>query len=301
MSDGKATLLDHLKSWPLALLPHGLLSRLVRVIARCRLRLVKDLLISAFMRRFAIDLSEAETGTATDYPDFNSFFTRALKPGARLLPEASNAISCPVDGFVSQAGQLDQDRILQAKGHHYSLSRLLGGDPGRAAPFLGGHFATLYLSPRDYHRIHMPVDGRLVETVYVPGRLYSVAPHTTRAIPGLFARNERLICLFETASGPMAVVMVGAIFVSCMETVWGGVVNPRMRGALQSRRHDLPEGGVIELARGMEMGRFNMGSTVIVLFGPDQAHWLETLQAGMPVKMGDVLGTLTTANQPPSC
>jgi phosphatidylserine decarboxylase len=301
MPDDKATLLDHLKSWPLALLPHRLLSRLVRALARCRIRPVKNLLISAFMHRFAIDLTDAETGTATDYPDFNSFFTRALKPGTRPLPEAPAAIACPVDGFVSQAGRLDQDRILQAKGHDYSLTRLLGDDPERAAPFLGGDFATLYLSPRDYHRIHMPLGGRLVETVYIPGRLYSVAPHTTRAIPGLFARNERLACLFETGNGPMAVVMVGAIFVSCMETVWGGVANPGMRPGLLSQRHDLPGMAVVALARGAEMGRFNMGSTVIVLFGPGQACWDGTVQTGEPVKMGSTLGTATTGKPPAPC
>ncbi len=290
MSDGKASLLDYLKSWPLALLPHQLLSRLVRSISRCRTRPLKDLLIRAFMWKFAIDLGEAVVTRAVEFPDFNSFFTRALKPGIRPLPDEPGAIACPVDGYVSQAGQINHDSILQAKGQEYSLRRLLGGDAGRAAPFLGGGFATLYLSPSDYHRIHMPASGRLVETVYVPGRLYSVAPHTTRTIPGLFARNERLVCLFDTNTGPMAVVMVGAIFVSCMETVWGGIANPHMWRSIQSQRHDQSSGQPIELARGAEMGRFNMGSTVIVLFGPGQVCWTDTLRAGTPVRVGQLLG-----------
>lgn len=290
MSDDNASLLDHLKSWPLALLPHQLLSRVVRVTTRCRIRWIKNLLIRGFKRRFTIDLSEAVITEATDYPDFNSFFTRALRAGTRPLPVDPLAIACPVDGYISQAGQLDHDRILQAKGHDYSLARLLGGSAPRAAPFIGGQFATLYLSPSDYHRIHMPTSGRLAETVYIPGRLYSVAPHTTRAVPGLFARNERLVCLFDTKSGPMAVVMVGAIFVSCLETVWGGVANPRMWCSLQSQRHDQPNNLPVELSMGAEMGRFNMGSTVILLFGPGHVHWASTLRAGTLVRVGQILG-----------
>lgn len=238
---------------------------------------------------------------ATDYPDFNSFFTRALKTGARPLPDEPLAIACPVDGYVSQVGQVEHGSILQAKGHEYSLTRLLGGNALRAALFDGGQFATLYLSPSDYHRIHMPVSGRLVETVYIPGRLYSVAPHTTRAIPGLFARNERLVCLFDTKSGPMAVVLVGAIFVSCMETVWGGVANPGMCCSLQSQRHDQPDNLPVELVMGAEMGRFNMGSTVILLFGPGQAHWVNTLRVGAPVRVGQLLGHAGTEISWPNC
>jgi phosphatidylserine decarboxylase len=202
MTERTTSLLDHLKSWPLAILPHGLLSRLVRRATRWQTGWWKNLLIKLFVRRFNVDMSEAEQEDATAYPDFNAFFTRALKPGARRLPDAATAIACPVDGQVSQAGTVSKDRILQAKGHDYSLTTLLGGDAQRAALFNGGEFATLYLSPRDYHRIHMPVAAHLLETVYVPGRLYSVAPHTTRAIPGLFARNERLVCVFETDVAP---------------------------------------------------------------------------------------------------
>jgi phosphatidylserine decarboxylase len=292
MSRDTTSLLDYLKSWPVAILPHALLSRVVRQATRWQVSWWKNLLITLFVRRFNVDMTEAEQSDSAAYADFNAFFTRALKTGIRPLPKAADAIACPVDGRVSQAGTIEGDRILQAKGHDYSLTTLLGGDEQRAAAFSGGEFATLYLSPRDYHRIHMPATATLLETVYVPGRLYSVAPHTTRAIPGLFARNERLVCLFETDSGPMVMVLVGAIFVSCMETVWSGIVNPRMRQKLQVTRHDRPGMTAIRLQRGMEMGRFNMGSTVILLFGPGQARWAETLHAGAPVSMGQVIGTV---------
>jgi phosphatidylserine decarboxylase len=293
MTDRKASLRDRLKSWPLVLLPHQLLSHAVRHATRWRARWWKDSLIRVFARHFRVDMSEAEQPDPGAYPDFNSFFTRALRPGIRPQPDDTAAIACPVDGRVSQAGTITGDRILQAKGHDYSLTALLGGDSKRAAPFAGGEFATLYLSPRDYHRIHMPCTGTLRETVYVPGRLFSVAPHTTRAIPGLFARNERLVALFDTESGPMAVVLVGAIFVSCMETVWGGVVNPQRGMHLQATRFDRPGGAPVSLARGEEMGRFNMGSTVILVFPPGQVSWTDPLRPGESVRTGQVLGRRT--------
>ena len=298
MTDGDASLKDYLKSWPLYLLPHRLLSRSVRSMTRCRIRPLKNFLINAFIRSFDVDLSDAEHPSSSGYPDFNSFFTRALRPGVRPLTPLPQALACPVDGFVSQAGELDRDRIIQAKGHDFSLVRLLGGDAQRAAPFSNGRFATLYLSPRDYHRIHMPVTGRLLETIYIPGRLFSVAPHTTRAIPGLFARNERLVCVFETATGPMAVVLVGAIFVSCMETVWEGVVNPGLATRMRHRRHDLPGATPVVLDKGAELGRFNMGSTVILLFGPGRVRWADDLQPGAPVQTGQLLGATLPPESP---
>ena len=290
MPAGTSSLLDKLKSWPLALLPHQLLSRVIRRATRWRVRWWKDTLIQLFIRQFRVDMSLAEHPAASDYPDFNSFFTRALQPGARPMPAASQAIASPVDGCVSEVGDITSDRLIQAKGRDYSLTTLLGGNVQRAAPFQGGKFVTLYLSPRDYHRIHMPLDGHLQETTYVPGRLFSVAPHTTRAIPGLFTRNERLVTVFETPAGPMAMVMVGAIFVSCMETVWDGVVNPKLGMALETRRFGTPEHPAIELERGAEAGRFNMGSTVILAFGPDRINWSDELRAGLPVRMGQILG-----------
>jgi len=299
VTDGNASLTDYLKSWPLYLLPHRLLSRSVRAVARCRIRPLKNVLMRAFIRKFGVDLSEAQEPSISGYPDFNSFFTRALRPGVRPLTTLRQALACPVDGFVSQAGNLDQDRLVQAKGHDYSLLRLLGGNAQRAAPFTNGRFATLYLSPRDYHRIHMPVTGRLLETIYIPGRLFSVAPHTTRTIPGLFARNERLVCLFDTATGPMAVVMVGAIFVSSMETVWGGVVNPGLAACIRQQRHDLPGTAAVVLDQGAELGRFNMGSTVILLFGRDRVRWTDDLRPGTPVRTGQLLGYTLSPDRAP--
>jgi phosphatidylserine decarboxylase len=294
MPEHSASLQDHLKSWPLAILPQQALSRLVRHATRWRVAWWKNTLIRLFVHRFNVDMSAAEQEDACSYPDFNAFFTRALKPGLRPLPDNAAAIACPVDGRVSQAGTIHQDSILQAKGHDYSLTTLLGGDAQRAAAFMGGQFATLYLSPRDYHRIHMPVTARLLETIYVPGRLFSVAPHTTRAIPGLFTRNERLVCVFDTASGPMAMVLVGAIFVSCTETVWSGMVNPRLLQRTQITRHDRPGSAPLQLERGAEMGRFNMGSTVILLYGPGQAQWAESLVAGAPVLLGQAIGSVNS-------
>jgi len=301
MTDHEAGLLDRLKSWPLALLPHQQLSHVVRCATRWRATWWKNLLIRAFIRHFMVNMDEAEQADAGAYPDFNSFFTRALRPGVRQQPEDPAAITSPVDGRVSQAGAIAGDRVLQAKGHDYSLTTLLGGDATRSALFTGGRFATLYLSPQDYHRIHMPCAGKLLETTYVPGRLYSVAPHTTRAIPGLFARNERLVALFETPAGPMAMVLVGAIFVSCMETVWGGIVNPRRRMALQTTRFDEPGCTPVTLGRGAEMGRFNMGSTVILVYGPGQMAWTEPLLPGQVVRTGQVIGHWSTGQRPPPC
>jgi len=286
-------LLDRLKSWPLVILPHQLLSRLVRRVTRWRIFWWKHALIRLFIRRFAVDMSEARCDIA-DYPDFNSFFTRELKTGIRPLPPDPQAIISPVDGRVSAAGDIDGDRLIQAKDHRYSLTVLLGGEARHAAPFQGGRFATLYLSPRDYHRIHMPCDGRLTETIYVPGRLYSVAPHTTRAIPGLFTRNERLVCLFDTPAGPTALVMVGAIFVSCMETVWAGLINPETGMRRLITRYGQPDGPDVSLVRGEEMGRFNMGSTVILLYPQNRIRWVERLQPDRPLRMGEMIGHMIT-------
>lgn len=291
MHQTNVTFADKLKSWPLVLLPHQLLSRAVRKATRWRVSWWKNLLINSFIRIFNVDMSQAQRPDASDYPDFNSFFTRALKQDARQQADDLQAITSPVDGRVSACGSINEDRILQAKGHDYSLTSLLGGDRLRATPFLNGHFATLYLSPRDYHRIHMPCTGRLTDTVYIPGRLFSVAPHTTRAIERLFTRNERLVSFFDTAAGPMAMVMVGAIFVSCMETVWDGVVNPHMRMSLQTREFTRADQQPA-LQRGNEMGRFNMGSTVILLFGPGQAQWSDTLLPGQTISVGQQIGLL---------
>jgi phosphatidylserine decarboxylase len=289
MANSRVT--DWLKSWPLALLPHHALSRLVRSATRWRVRWWKNLLIQLFIRHFRVDMSDAVHAEADAYPHFNSFFTRALRDGVRPQPGTPADIACPVDGAISELGAISGDRLLQAKGRHYSLIDLLGGNREQADAFRDGLFCTLYLSPRDYHRIHMPVDGSLRETTYIPGRLFSVAPHTTRAISGLFTRNERLVTVFDSEAGPVAVILVGAIFVACTETVWGGVAQPTGRG-IEARRFGPGSDTAVSLRRGEELGRFNMGSTVILLFPPGRAQWLPELQAGQAVRLGQTLGYL---------
>ena len=290
MSSNRAT--DWLKSWPLALLPHHLLSGLVRSATRWRIRWWKNMLMGLFIRHFRVDMSDAVHSEPGNYPDFNSFFTRALRDGVRPQPAEPTAIACPVDGTISELGRIHGDRLLQAKGRYYSLVDLLGGNRERADAFRDGLFCTLYLSPGDYHRIHMPVEGDLNETSYIPGRLFSVAPHTTRAISGLFTRNERLVAMFENGHAPVAVILVGAIFVACMETVWGGVARPNGPD-VDVRRFGTDTNKAVHLRRGEELGRFNMGSTVILLFPAGRATWLEELQPGQPVRLGQALGYLS--------
>jgi phosphatidylserine decarboxylase len=214
-----------------------------------------------FIRRYGVDMSEAADPDPAHYRTFNEFFTRALKPGVRPLAQAD--FVCPVDGAISQFGALEGNRLLQAKGHHYTAQALVGGDAALAAHFDGGHFATLYLSPKDYHRIHMPCSARLTRMVHVPGDLFSVNPVTARAVPGLFARNERVVCVFDTAFGPFVLALVGATIVGSMATVWHGVVNPPRSSRLREWRYD---DAPVELKQGDEMGRFLLGSTVVVLW-----------------------------------
>ena len=282
-----ATLADYLKFWPLYLLPHHAISRLTFRVTRIRTPWFKNLLIRWFARHYQVDWSEAQHGGPEDYPSFNAFFTRALAEGARRIEGAAETVVCPADGHISQIGSLDDDALLQAKGRTFSAVALLGGDAGRSAPFRGGRFVTVYLSPRDYHRVHMPLAGELRQTVYVPGRLFSVAPHTTRTTPNLFARNERLVSLFATEAGPMAVVLVGAINVAAIETVWAGLVTPPHRSRIEVRNF---RPGEVRLERGAELGRFNMGSTVIVLFPPGRIDWRQDLAAEQPVQVGQRLG-----------
>jgi len=270
------------------LLPQHLVSRLTFHLTRVRHRVVKNLLIRTFIRVFKVDMAIAEHADAEAYIDFNAFFTRALKDGARPQPADTDAIACPVDGTVSQCGKIDGDRLLQAKGHDYRLDALLAGDPIEAQ-FMDGCFITLYLSPRDYHRIHMPVSGKLKRMIYVPGRLFSVSNRTTRVIPGLFARNERIINIFDTPVGPVAVILVGAINVGCMETAWHGVVKSPMGRRLQIWGYD---DRPITLQRGEELGRFNMGSTVILLFPEGSTQLDKQLHAGQRGQVGQAIGAL---------
>lgn len=272
------------------LLPHHLLSRLIGYAADCRAAWFKNRLIGWFAKQYQVDMSEAQVEDLEAFEHFNAFFTRALKPGARPLAQGSDAVLCPADGAVSQLGKIEHGRVFQAKGHSFSLVELLGGDTERAAPFMGGAFATIYLSPKDYHRVHMPLAGTLTEMVYVPGRLFSVNQNTAENVPELFARNERVVCLFATERGPMAVVLVGAMIVASIETVWAGLVTPPKR-SLKTFRYDDAARAPIALDKGAELGRFKLGSTAIVLFGADQVQWAQELAAGSPVQMGQLLGS----------
>lgn len=281
MSQHAASVGERLFVLSQTLLPKQALTALAGVIARWQGGAATTAIIRRFVRRYGVEMAEAADPDIRHYASFNDFFTRALRPGVRPLADA--AFVCPVDGAISQCGAIAGDRILQAKGHDYTATALLGGDAELAARFEGGHFATLYLSPKDYHRIHMPAAGRLLRMIHVPGSLFSVNPSTARAVPGLFARNERVVCLFEGERGPFAMVLVGATIVGSMATVWHGVVNPPRPGRLREWRYD---GQRIELARGAEMGRFLLGSTVVLLWpqGPLRFHpgWF----AGAPVRVG---------------
>lgn len=272
---------------PQYLLPQHLLTGLAYRITRCRNPLLKDMLIRAFVRHYGVDMGEAVHERQADYRDFNAFFTRALKPGARPLPEDESAFASPVDGRVSQIGAIQTETLIQAKGRRYSLCDLLGGDRTTADPFRDGAYATLYLSPRDYHRIHMPIDGELRTMVYLPGRLFAVNPASVNVVDRLFARNERVVCLFETTGGPLAVVFVGAMFVGSMETVWAGQITPARPRAI---RRESYAPGRYRYRRGDEIGRFNMGSTVIVLMARERLAWLPEWRAGSLVRQGSALG-----------
>lgn len=271
------------------LLPHHLLSRLIGCAAECRAVWFKSRLINWFAQQYQVNMSEAQVEDLNAYAHFNDFFTRALKDGARPLDSTPGAVLCPADGAVSQLGKIEQGRVFQAKGHSFSVIELLGGDSQRANPFMGGDFATIYLSPKDYHRVHMPLTGTLREMVYVPGRLFSVNQTTAENVPELFARNERVVCLFDTERGPMAVVLVGAMIVASIETVWAGLVTPPKR-ELKTFKYDEAARAPITLEKGAELGRFKLGSTAIVLFGPEQVQWAEQLAANSAVQMGERLG-----------
>ncbi|MES2183607.1 MAG: archaetidylserine decarboxylase [Pseudomonadota bacterium] len=242
-------------------------------------------IIRWFVRKYGVDMAEAADPDITHYATFNDFFTRALKPGVRPLADAD--LVCPVDGAISQFGAIAHDQIFQAKGHRYSTRTLVGGDAELAARFDHGHFATIYLSPRDYHRIHMPCEGRLRRMVYVPGELFSVNPATARGVPGLFARNERVVCVFESAHGPFVLVLVGATIVGSMATVWHGTVNPPRGKAVKS--WDYADGEVV-LAKGQEMGRFLLGSTVVLLFPQGPLAFNPAWAPAGAVRLGEPMG-----------
>jgi phosphatidylserine decarboxylase len=271
---------------PQYLLPKQALTSFAGLVANWRGGAATTALIRWFVGRYGVNMAEAAEPDIAAYPRFNDFFTRALRPDARPLATAEWV--CPVDGAISQFGRIDGGRIFQAKGHDYTATALLGGDAELAARFDGGHFATIYLSPRDYHRIHMPCAGRLRQMLHVPGALFSVNPTTARGVPGLFARNERVVCVFDGEHGPWVNVLVGATIVGSMATTWHGVVNPPRRRTVQRWRYDDPS---VELAAGAEMGRFLLGSTVVLLFPPGPLRFNPAWAPGAPVRMGQMMAT----------
>ena len=276
---------DRLAVLPQYLLPKKLVTQLAGRFASAELGGVTQAAISRFVAHYGVDMSEAAEPDITRYASFNDFFTRALRAGARPLADADYV--CPVDGAISQFGAIERDQIFQAKGHHYSTCALLAGDAALAAEFENGQFATIYLSPKDYHRIHMPCAGRLLRMVYVPGDLFSVNPTTVRGVPGLFARNERVVCVFDTARGPFVLVLVGATIVGSMATVWHGVVNQPRPGEI--KRWDYTNQPV-ELAKGAEMGRFLLGSTVVLLWPKSTLKFNPDWTPGGAVRMGQMMG-----------
>lgn len=263
--------------------PQHTLSRLVGLLAASESPFIKSTFIRTFHQRYQIDMSLAENEDLASYASFNDFFTRSLKAGVRSIDSAANSVVSPADGAISQLGHIDGDAVFQAKGQSFSVKQLVGNNE-LAQPFIGGEFATVYLSPKDYHRVHMPFAGTLTDTIYVPGELFSVNTVTAENVPALFARNERLVCLFDTTVGRMAVVLVGAMIVAGIETVATGKIKPS--GQLEHRKHNLP------LDKGAELGRFYLGSTAVVLFEPNKMNWLPQFKAESVVTMGQALGSV---------
>lgn len=277
---------DRLAVLPQYLIPKLALTRFAGLVAGARAGALTHWIIRRFVARYGVDLSEAQLSQPTDYASFNEFFTRPLREGAR--PQADAAYVCPVDGAISQFGRIERDQIFQAKGHSYSTQTLVGGNAALARQFDDGEFATLYLSPRDYHRIHMPCTGRLLRMIHVPGDLFSVNPTTARGVPGLFARNERVVCVFEDeARRPFVLTLVGATIVGSMATVWHGVVNPPRPGTVREWRYDTQE---VVIAKGAEMGRFLLGSTVVMLFPKDTLSFNPDWAPARAIRMGEAMG-----------
>jgi phosphatidylserine decarboxylase len=267
--------------------PQHSLSRLTGWLAESEIPWLKDFLIRLFSRFFNINIAEAVPADYEKYPSFNAFFTRPLKPGARPIAAGEQVIVSPADGSISEIGSIDKQRVLQAKGQYYNLTALLGGNTVLADEFANGAFATVYLSPSDYHRVHMPFAGNLRKTIYVPGKLFSVNQTTADNVEGLFARNERLVCIFDTAHGPMALILVGAMIVAAIETVWDGQIAPN---DMQAIKTDTTHS--IALDKGEEMGRFKLGSTAIVLFPANTVSWNNMLSNGSTIRLGESLGNI---------
>ena len=279
---------DRLAVLPQYLLPKQALTALAGKLASVQAGNLTSSVIRWFVRRYNVNMAEAANPDITSYKSFNEFFTRPLKADARPFADAD--FLCPVDGAISQFGPIEQDQIFQAKGHSYSTTALVGGDHELAAQFENGSFATLYLSPRDYHRIHMPCDGKLTRMIYVPGELFSVNPTTARGVPGLFARNERVVCVFESAFGPFVLTLVGATIVGSMATVWHGQVNPPRLPDVHEWRYK--DDVTVNLKKGAEMGRFLLGSTVVMLFPKDTIAFNPEWSPTRAIRMGETMGTV---------
>ena len=271
------------------LLPQHLISRLVGVLAHSSIPAIKDPFIRTFIKHFKVNMDEAERQHASEFNSFNDFFTRSLKADARLIDHHPKHLACPVDGAISQLGKIEGDHLFQAKGHEFSLTSLLGGNSALASTFIDGDFATIYLAPKDYHRIHMPCDGTLTHMVHVPGQLFSVNQATAAEVPGLFARNERVVAIFDTEFGPMAMVLVGAMIVASIETVWAGLVCPKGKAVSQ---FNYTNQDPILLKKGEEMGRFKLGSTVVMCLPKGVSQWPKELSAGTTTRLGQMLAEL---------
>ncbi|BFT28981.1 archaetidylserine decarboxylase [Alteromonas sp. D210916BOD_24] len=287
-------MLDWLKVNLQYITPKHLLSRLVGMLAEAEMGSVTTFFIKLFIKQYNVDMTEALHEDPTHYRSFNAFFTRPLKPGARHIDGNQDVLIHAVDGTVSQFGDIKSDSIFQAKGHDFSLTTLLGGKPDIAAPFKNGKFATIYLAPRDYHRIHMPVDGTLTDMIYVPGELFSVNPLTAQNIPGLFARNERVVALFDTPVGKMAMVLVGATIVASIETVWAGTVTPPAGKNVQHWTYE--NEAAVTLEKGAELGRFKLGSTIVVCFEKDMIDF-DDLAPGMVTRLGEPMASKVAATE----
>jgi phosphatidylserine decarboxylase len=281
---------DRLAVLPQYLLPKQALTALAGKFASAQAGALTTSVIRWFVGRYGVNMAEAANPDIAGYASFNEFFTRPLKEGARPLANAD--FICPVDGAISQFGAIARDQIFQAKGHAYSTTALVGGDAALAARFENGHFATLYLSPKDYHRIHMPCAGRLLRMIHVPGELFSVNPVTARGVPGLFARNERVVCVFEGECGPFVMVLVGATIVGSMATVWHGVVNPPRPGKLRDWRYEDQD---LRYGQGAEMGRFLLGSTVVMLFPKDTLAFNPAWAPARAIRLGETMGQVMGA------
>ena len=272
------------------IMPQLYLTQLAGWFAQQKWGAVTHFVIKAFAKKYNVDMNEAKKENFSDYESFNQFFIRELKDDARKINENPTALCLPADGRVSQIGHIDDDRLLQAKGHFFSLSDLLAGDEELVNTFKNGEFATIYLSPRDYHRVHMPCDATLRKMIYVPGDLFSVNPFLAEHVPNLFARNERVICVFDTAFGPMVQILVGATITASMSTVWAGVINPPRTGKVKVWTYQ--GDNAIKLTKGQEMGAFQLGSTVINLFPANSVTLAEHLEVDVPVRMGEILATM---------